>query len=290
MELRQLRCFAAVAKFGSFTAAATHMNLAQPSLWRQVKALEARLDVVLFERSGRGVKLSSAGALLLAQVDQVLAQAEKVVALSHELSRGNVGVLSVACAYPHIPRLLMPWIEGFRTDHPDIHIALHEVAGLPDTDQARCGDVDFVTSLYRGDDDLKGKQLGLARVVVVTPDNHPWRNNSCLSISDLSGIPVVIGPEQSLTRRLLDPVLLEEGIDLDIVHETANISTLMSLARAGIGVGIIGDDILREGSHSNWPILQSQVGPITVPIWIYWSSDRVLSQAATQFIGYLLAH
>ncbi|MFC7661379.1 LysR family transcriptional regulator [Pseudonocardia benzenivorans] len=54
MELRQLRYFAEVAHVGSFLGAADRLDVAQPSLWRQVKALEAELGVPLFERSGRG--------------------------------------------------------------------------------------------------------------------------------------------------------------------------------------------------------------------------------------------
>lgn len=108
MELRQLRYLVAVAREGSFLRAAATLDVPQPSLWRSIKALEAELGIALFKRSGRGVQLTGAGNQLLPRAHYLLNRAESVSQFAHELARGRAGVVTVACAYPHVPRFLAP--------------------------------------------------------------------------------------------------------------------------------------------------------------------------------------
>src|ERR1700712_4759062 len=96
MELRQLRYLVAVARVGSFLGAAAALDVPQPSLWRSVKALETDLGVALFQRSG-------AGHQLLPQAEQLLDRAAGMSLLAAELAHGRAGVVTVACAHPHVP-------------------------------------------------------------------------------------------------------------------------------------------------------------------------------------------
>lgn len=78
LDLRLVRYFVAVAQEGSVTRAAERLHLAQPSLSAAVKQLEGQLGVALFERSGRGIALTSAGELLLRRGTELLALADDV--------------------------------------------------------------------------------------------------------------------------------------------------------------------------------------------------------------------
>src|SRR5690348_11782859 len=75
MELRQLRYFEAVARNRHVSRAAHELHLAQPSLSKQLRALEAELGVALFDRVGRRVELTEAGKLFLSHTRRVLAEA-----------------------------------------------------------------------------------------------------------------------------------------------------------------------------------------------------------------------
>ncbi|MEU6700347.1 LysR family transcriptional regulator [Pseudonocardia sp. NPDC046786] len=284
MELRQLRYFVEVVNVGSFLGAAERLEVAQPSLWRQVKALEAELGVALFERCGRGVVITSAGSQLLPRAEQLLVQAEGIRTLSTELARGRAGVVTIACAHPHVSHFLAPVIGRLHRAYPLIHVALHELPGLPPVEQVLTGDVDFVTALPRSDERLAGHRLGEVRVVVITHDDHPWRDRREVPVSDLAGVPVLTGGPESLTRRLLEPALREGGLVLDVALESGNTTTLVAMARAGLGVAVLADDNLSGiAEAAGWPILVDEHSPMTAPIWIYWARHRHLAPPARAF-------
>jgi LysR family transcriptional regulator, benzoate and cis,cis-muconate-responsive activator of ben and cat genes len=79
MELKQLRHFAAVAQYGSFSRAAQHFNLTQPALSRQVKNLENELGVALLTRTDSGVTLTAAGIIFLDEAREILATTDSAV-------------------------------------------------------------------------------------------------------------------------------------------------------------------------------------------------------------------
>ncbi|QIV79966.1 LysR family transcriptional regulator [Mycolicibacterium frederiksbergense] len=288
MELRQLRYFAEVVETGSFLGASNRLDTAQPSLWRQVKSLEKELGVPLFERSGRRVKVSSAGLLLLPLTEQVLAGADKIKSLASEITRGRAGTVTIACAYPHLLRFLAPLIGGFHMERPDVHVAIQGLPGLPPIDRVLSGEADFVTSIPVADRRLQGHLLGQARIAVVTPDDHPWRNRSEVKVAELAGVSVLVGPDHSLTRRLLEPALRTEGVILDIMYESHDMASLVALARAGLGVAVVADDHLPgEPADHDWPVLCDDDHEMATPVWIYWAANRALSPPVQEFVRHV---
>lgn len=287
MELRQLRYLVAVARVGSFLGAAATLDVPQPSLWRSVKALEAELGIALFERSGRGVQLTGAGHQLLPRAEHLLDRAEAVSLLASELAHGRAGVVTVACAHPHVPRFLAPLIGTFRATHPGIHVAVHEYSGLPAIEQVLNGDVDLVTGLPQAEQRLAGHLLGDVRLAVVTSDDHPWRGRRHVSTAELRGQPVLTGHAGSLTRRLLEPALRAGGFALDITLESGNATTLVALARAGLGVAVIADDNLGANDSASWPALVDEHTPMSAPQWIYWSRERGIAPAVRSFVRHV---
>lgn len=287
MELRQLRYFAEVARIGTFIGAADRLRVAQPSLWRQVRALEKELEIQLFERSGRGVALTRAGSQLLMKAEPLLAQADAITILSSELARGRVGVVTLSCAHPHVPRFLAPLIGEFRRSQPDIHIALHESPHLPNLGELLRGEVDFLTSTPRADDRLVGCQLGDVRLVAVMADDHPWHGRSRIAVSELADVAVLTGESDGLAWHLLRPALHDAGIALDVVHQASNAASLIALAQAGIGVAILPDDNLTQTTNPHWPCLTANGHPMSVPIWLYWTARTIAAPAGRSFADHV---
>src|SRR5215212_5017338 len=129
MELRQLGYFVEVGRRGSYLAAAAAQSVAQPALWRQVKELERELGVPLFERVGRGVRLTRDGTTLLEQAETALAAAGRVRHSAEELRAGRAGVVAIACAAPHLREFLAGVIAALREDHPGVLVEVREYGG-----------------------------------------------------------------------------------------------------------------------------------------------------------------
>src|SRR5262245_21492019 len=128
IELRHLRYFLAVAEEQSFTRAAGKLNVTQPTLSHQIRELEGQLNLVLFDRVGRRVKLTAAGEMLLPHARRVmreLMEAQTALDELHGLNRGSlrVGIVQTvnACVIPEI-------VARFSEAHPGIHVACQETA------------------------------------------------------------------------------------------------------------------------------------------------------------------
>src|SRR6516162_5624577 len=118
MELRHLRYFIAVAEEKHITRAAERLGMQQPPLSQQIRALERELDVQLFRRRPRGVQLTDAGSVLLAEVRAVLSHIDHACAAAKRTARGEqgriaVGFTSSAPFHPFVPRVIRAYREAF---------------------------------------------------------------------------------------------------------------------------------------------------------------------------------
>ncbi len=126
MDLKQIDTFVRVAELGSFTRAAVALRVAQPALSRQVRALEVELRQPLFERNGRGVTLTPAGALLLAHGRGILQQVQRARQELEEQRGAAAGVLSLGLPPSLSRQLAAPLVEAFRERFPRAQLSVVE--------------------------------------------------------------------------------------------------------------------------------------------------------------------
>ena len=127
MELRPLRYLVAVAEEGHITRAAERLGIQQPPLSQQIRALEAELETQLFRRHPRGVELTQAGDVLLAEARSVLAQLDQAVTATRRAARGEAGRIglgftSSASFHPFVPAM----IRSYRDAYPLVALTLEE--------------------------------------------------------------------------------------------------------------------------------------------------------------------
>src|SRR5262245_3255392 len=114
VNLRFLRTFVAIADSKGFTRAATRLNLTQSAASRQIHALESELDVRLFDRIGRRIKLTSEGENLLVRSRRLLSDAESLGERARALKSGQTGLLRVGAAPQIIENLLADFMQRYR--------------------------------------------------------------------------------------------------------------------------------------------------------------------------------
>jgi LysR family nitrogen assimilation transcriptional regulator len=126
MDFKQIEYFVQVAELGGFTRAASVLRVAQPALSRQVRALEVELRQTLFDRNGRGVTLTPAGARLLAHGRGILQQVQRARQDLEDERGAASGVLSIGLP-PSVSRTLTtPLVEAFRERFPRATLSVVE--------------------------------------------------------------------------------------------------------------------------------------------------------------------
>jgi LysR family transcriptional regulator, salicylic acid-responsive activator of bsdBCD len=125
MDMRQLKYFLTIAQEGQITRAAKLLNMEQPPLSRQLKLMEEELGVLLFDRTGKRLKLTDAGELLKQKAELLLLQFNETIKEVKEREEGVRGVLSIGSVVSCIS-LLPQRIERYRKRFPEVTFKILE--------------------------------------------------------------------------------------------------------------------------------------------------------------------
>src|SRR5262249_13534929 len=202
IELRHLRYFLAVAEAAHFTRAAAKLHVTQPTLSHQIRQLEGQLNLTLFDRIGRRIKLTAAGELLLPHARRVLRELEQAqIALGelHGLKRGQlrVGIMQTvnACVIPEI-------VSRFSAAHPGVRITCHEMSVDDIESGLESGKLDLGISFMPATrDTLEGESLLTEELVLVTRAGHPLTRRRGIKVRELSSVPLVLLSSKYCTRQ-----------------------------------------------------------------------------------------
>lgn len=148
-DWNRARAFLATAEEGSYSAAARALSLTQPTVGRQVAALEEELAVTLFERVGNALELTEAGLELLEHVRAMNASAQRLVLAATGQSTAIEGTVCIAASEAVSAYLLPPIVSSLRAEHPAIEIEL--VASNTTSDLLR-READIAVRNYRPTD------------------------------------------------------------------------------------------------------------------------------------------
>ncbi|SEO81284.1 DNA-binding transcriptional regulator, LysR family [Amycolatopsis saalfeldensis] len=233
-----MRYFVAAADETSFTRAAAGLHVAQQSLSQQITVLERILGTKLFDRDGRGARLTAAGEVFLPEARAVLDRAEEAVATLARAVRGEIGTLRLAFLASTANYLLPPVVRAARDQLPGLTLSTAEVSIAELVDGVRAGRFDAAFTRPPLVDDLAGRTLITEQVCAVLPDGHPLADRAGLTLSDLAGEPWVLTPRASWEpwHRKYDADFAAAGFTPRVVQRAVTVQGLLGLVAAGVGV------------------------------------------------------
>ena len=173
MNLRQLQTLITVADAGGFASAAGRLHLSQPAASRQIQALEAELGVLLFDRIGRRLQLTSEGEDIVRRGRRLLQEADSLRNRADALKGGLTGTLRVGGSPQHIETVLAPFVTRFRRKHPGIEVHFIEDGGARISDRLAQGDVQIVLTTA-GNELFFSRLLYPAYALAVVAPSHPF--------------------------------------------------------------------------------------------------------------------
>ncbi len=232
IELRHLRYFLAVAEEQHFTRAAGRLNVTQPTLSHQIRELEGQLNLPLFDRVGRRVKLTAAGEMLLPYARRVareLAGAQTALDELHGLKRGalKVGIVQTvnACVIPEI-------VARFCAAHPGIELTCNEMAVADIETELESGRLDLgISFLPPARKNLEGRKLFAEELVAVVAADHVLAKRRQLRMSDVAKHPMALLAQKFCTRLLIDRAIAETGVQPEIRVEMNSVDSILSTVR-----------------------------------------------------------
>jgi len=247
IDLRQLRYFVAVAEELHFGRAARRLNLSQPPMSQQVKALENYLGVVLLRRTKRHVELTPAGEYFLPEAKRILRELERVAAQAKQAEAGLTGHLRVgvnfsAPFHPFTSRLL----QNFRKKYPHVQVelVLHERPNILQLVDIHSFDLDlaliWLDESHRKADILR-LDLAQDEMQVVLPSDHLLARKAQIPIADLRDVPFVSTPKHAGTQHYDCIVKAFAAIQAHprIVYEALQMPLTMSMVAAGSGISLL---------------------------------------------------
>jgi DNA-binding transcriptional LysR family regulator len=283
--------FIAAAKFGSIRKASEHLHISASAIDRQILMAEEELECELFERLPNGLRLTAAGEILL---NAAMGWRKEMATVQSQLSdlrglrRGQVQIAAIdALTKGFLPAL----VARLRQDHPFIATRLLVMDSKDIPAAVTSGEVDFGLMLNpQASRDLSVRSHREILLGFVSRTDHPIAGLSREAhLSEAVHYPIVAPCEPLALCAQLRALQAVTGITLNIVAESDNIQMIKSLARAGVGVGIlcwldVADEVAR-GELAFVPISRAGAHPVTLALCV--DRSRQLSAAARLLLGWM---
>ena len=240
MELRTLHYFTVVAQELNITRAAEKLNMSQPPLSNQIKALEEELGVQLFIRGKRHLELTEEGGLLLRRAVQIQELADKTRQEIASLREGMTGVIYLSMVEGRAPFLAARWIAGFREEFPLVRYNLWNGSSDDVLDRLHKGLADLAVIAAPYDTEhLEGFSVGREPWIAMLHPDHPLAQTvgDTIPLSSLAGEPLIV-PSRKSRMDAIRRWFGEVGAEPHILCEMSNYMDAAALTSQGVGISI----------------------------------------------------
>lgn len=203
LTMTQLRAFVAVGTTNNFTLAAKLVGSSQPSVHRATRDLEAVINILLFEKTTRGIVLTRAGQALWQQLKLGFSELNQGMADVKACAGVNVGTIVIGCM-PLARHLVMPdTLNAFCAQYPEINLQFIESPYHDLLHGLRHGEIDFLVGALRYPppvDDIVQEAVFSSALCIVARREHPLTRKRRVTVDDLAKYPWVLPPRGTPTR------------------------------------------------------------------------------------------
>lgn len=239
-DLADMRAFVAVAKLGSFTAAATELNLSQPALSRRIEKLETALKTRLLKRTTRRVDITNVGREFYHRASELLHGLDESLLGISEVAKHMTGEVTLSCMPSAVRSFLPKIVREYHHLYPGVLIRIVDQGA----NEALCAvmrrEVDFAFNHMS----IPHPQMTFAPVlkepfVLACHRQHPLAKRAKVNWADLGDFDYMGVAKSSSNRFLIDSALADLPARPHPFCETQHVSTLLSLVEAGLGIAVV---------------------------------------------------
>jgi LysR family transcriptional regulator, transcriptional activator of the cysJI operon len=289
MQIESLKVFCDLAESESFTKAAQINGVTQSAVSQQITALERTFKSLLIERSKKKFRLTREGQALYEYSKQIIQTYESLNSKLQELKDIISGTIRVATIYSIGLHDLPPYIKRFMKSYPtvNIHVEYRRANQVYDDVLSNVVDLGLIAYPVK-DSKLEIIPLRKEPLVLICHPQHPFAKQKTVKLKMLAQ-QKVIGFEPDIpTRKALDKIMKEHGVEVRHVMEFDNVETVKRAVEIDAGISIVPQGtITQEISKQTLVALPIEDGDFFRPLAAIYKKQKVLSPAMKQFLGIL---
>jgi DNA-binding transcriptional LysR family regulator len=289
MQIESLKVFCDLAETESFTKAAQINSVTQSAVSQQISSLERLFKSLLIERSKKKFRLTREGQVLYDYSKQIIQTYDALHSKLQEIKDIISGTIRVATIYSIGLHDLPPYIKKFMKDYPtvNVHVEYRRANQVYEDVLGNVVDLGLVAYPTR-DSKLEVVPLRKDPLVLICHPQHPFAKQKTTKLKTIAG-QKFIGFEPDIpTRKALDKILREAGVEVQTVMEFDNIETVKRAVEIDAGIAIVPlGTISQEISKQTLAAVHFDDGDFFRPIAAIYKKNKVLSPAMKQFVTIL---
>ncbi|MEE2636133.1 MAG: LysR substrate-binding domain-containing protein [Acidobacteriota bacterium] len=286
LSTRHLRALAAVARYGTFAAAASELGISQPTLTRTIQRVEDELGLTLFARTTRRVVMTAAGREFIPLATRLLTDIALGVSNVRELAEVTRGQVVVATLMSVAHGILPAIVKTFAGQYPGVVVNVREGTQASVLEEVRTGSADFgLGDASDTEGPLAIEPLGAHRFSVVLPAGHRLLRRKTVPLSDLTRETLIAMPMESATRRIFDNAMVAAGLSMRVGFTVTQFATAFQLVAQGLGVAVAPATILTGRQSPPVSARPLRAPAVSQHLGLITRSGRVPTPAA--FVGVL---
>jgi LysR family transcriptional regulator, transcriptional activator of the cysJI operon len=289
MQIESLKIFCDLAESESFTKAAQINKITQSAVSQQISSLERMFKSLLIERSKKKFRLTREGQVLYDFSKQMIQTYDSLQSKLQEIKDIVSGTIRVATIYSIGLHDLPPYIKRFMKGHPtvNVHVEYRRANQVYEDVLSNIVDVGLVAYPAR-DSKLETVALHKDPLVLICHPGHAFAKSKNIKLKALSG-QKFIGFEPDIpTRKALDRILKDNGVEVQHVMEFDNIETVKRAVEIDAGVSIVpSGTVIQEVAKQTLAQVQLDDGGYFRPLAAIYKKNKVLSPAVKLFLSIL---
>ncbi len=289
MDLGQIEAFVQVSARNSFSRAAEALQLTQPSITARIQSLEREVGEELFERGGRGVRLTDAGLAFLPHAErilQTLVEGREAIDEVRDVQLGSLhlGSALTICTYvlPHI-------LHAFRSQYQGVDVSIRtgrseQVLAMLQADEVQVG---LVRSLSHHD--VETVHLYDDEIVLAVNPEHPFAASGAATVEEAAAEPIILFDRASSYFGLIHGFFRQAGVAPNVAMELDSLEATKRMVEEGLGIALVPlvtiERELESGALVRIGIVD--VPPLKRPISLIYKRHRKRPRAVQAFIDSL---
>jgi DNA-binding transcriptional LysR family regulator len=281
-----LECFRLAGRLEHFSKAAKALHTSQPAISRAVGRLEEQLGVLLFERTGRSVRLTEHGRLLLNRMDKAYREIEDAQNAIMEMGRTVSRPIRIGFMRSLASRIIPQLVSYYREQFAHAQFRFVSSITSPLVDLLEADELDLIFSSAPQDrPSIKWSKLYDQRFFAIGPHDSPLLRGGAIGVRDLANHPLITFRKSHSMRAIIEGIFESAGATPNVVLEAEDSNGIPGFVAAGLGIAILAQD----GEFPKDVALLPTNGPLhTRPVGLAWAAGRLAPDTVKSFQEFTL--